>query len=237
MKNLFFTSRIAWIAALVLGGTALPRPLIGQEGVKATPIRQPVTASPAQLLTDYTAEVHSRIAGNPWLHKASGDITHVLTRRDQYPARMVSELLSGLERLALESGHPRVRTEAAAISGTAGSRNAPNPMPGTVARLIRLYQRSQDPSVRRLIVFAMPHAAERAAAVAFVRFVALQDPENQDFPGAIGLALGTLETMDEEGRTVLRELHEKQLVKDPLARWDLENLAKRGYRIDWRPTS
>ncbi len=215
----------AALGGLLLGGSLLSPSLGAQQTEVATLQKSP---TPVQLLKTFEAEARGLTKGSP---RAGLEISHILLRREQYPAGTVQELLSGLERLALQSTSSRVRADAALQLGTPGLRTARNAMPGTVTRLLRVYRQSSDPLVRGVVIARLASVAERRDAIEFIRSVALQDPSQQDFPGAAFHAIATLVAMDEDGRMVLRELHEKQLVKDLDARSGLAEWAKRGFRV------
>lgn len=210
----------------VLAGVLLLAGALGASSAAAqTP--HPVQLDPDELLSAFARE-----------HQAPGDrarasleLTHVLTHHADYAAREVAALLRGLERLALSGETSRLRASAALRLALPGSHRSTRPMTGMVVRLERLYERSQDPMVRSVIVSAMADAAERRDALAFLERLAIQAPAETDFPGAAMQALATLAAMDADGRAVLKRLHETRAVQDPEARYDLWVLASRGYRI------
>ena len=185
-------------------------------------------ATPERLLADFAVEEQDR---SPRPRTAGPDIIHVLNNRDKFPAQTVGAILAGLERLALSSPDARVRTGAAAAFTTAGSRRNPRPVPGIAQRMLRMYERSQDQAVRRVLVSFMARSAEPQVVIPFVRSLAIQEPHAADFPGAAGHALATLIAMGEGGRSALQDLHARGLVRDPRARFELDELAKRDFRV------
>ncbi len=160
------------------------------------------------------------------------DVAHVLTYPDDYLSADLELFLRGLEEIALTGESSRLRASAAFSLSFPGSRRKPHPVPGTVRRLERIYRRSNDPAVRGVVVASMADVAEGDKALVFLEGIATEVPVHADSPGSASRALGTLVAMDEDGRTVLKRLHETQAVRDPEARHELSVLADRGYRID-----
>jgi hypothetical protein len=68
---------------------------------------------------------------------------------------------------------------------------------------------------------------ETRQAALFLERVAKQD--RADFPDSQQRTLTSLLRLDDEGRTVLRRLHETNAVPNPQAKLTLEQLAKQGY--------
>jgi hypothetical protein len=82
-----------------------------------------------------------------------------------------------------------------------------------------------------MVVVAMADLVERQKAFGFLERIAVQGPENSDFPGAARRALGTLVAMGDEGRVVLKRLYDSGAVRDPEAKMELATLAKQGFRL------
>jgi hypothetical protein len=208
-------------AVFLLGAAFIPQSLCAQK-----PHR--VTRAPGELVAtfarDYQAP-HGPTTG------AGRYVAHVLTYPEDYPAADLAVFQQGLEQLALTSDSPRLRTSSTFSLSQLGSRGRPHPVAGTMERLERIYQRSTDPAVRSMVVVSLYDVSERPEALAFLERVAKQAPGNQDFPGAASRALGSLVLMGDEGRAVLRRLHQTGAVRDADARLELDNLAKRGFRI------
>jgi hypothetical protein len=216
-------SPVAFATALLLASWAAPED--GQ--AQNRPVGR-VNATPERLLADFAVEEQGRSRGPA---TAGPDIVHVLNNSDKFPAQTVNAILTGLERLALSSPDARVRAGAAAAFTIAGSRRNPRPIPGIAQRMLRMYDRSQDQAVRRVLVSFMGRSAEPQVVIPFVRTLAMQEPHAADFPGAAGHALATLVAMEQGGRPVLQDLHARGLVRDPGARFELNELAKRDFRI------
>ena len=210
--------RSASLAVLLLGTALSALPANAQE-------RHRITRTPGELISALVREKQTPGGYDP----ASHDITVVLTHRSDYPAPYVEAILRGLEQLALTGDSPDLRRSVVLWLAIPGSRRSTHPVPGTVARLARLYRR--DPAVRGVVVSAMADLAERQEALAFLERIAVQAPEDADFPESAGRALATLVAMGDEGRAVLKRLHDTRAVRDLQARYELSVLASRGYRI------
>lgn len=210
---------LALVAAVTFDGSLL----------QAQPVRgvtRQITASPRELVSRLR-----RAPGPDEADQARADITHVLLNRGDYQPANVDELLNTLEQLALSGSANRVRASAAMMLATPGLRTAPDPMQGTVGRMIRLYHASSDPLVKGVILSTLPRVAECQPALRLLRSVAAAPLQSPDFPAAPSTALGALAAMGDEGRAVLRELHVTGAVRDPSARRELAVLAERGFRI------
>lgn len=85
--------------------------------------------------------------------------------------------------------------------------------------------------LRMRVLGTLSVQAERPAAIAFVRRIAMQEPRHEDFPGAVHEAIATLLAMHDEGRAALRELHARGLVRDPEERRGLDHLAQNDFRF------
>jgi hypothetical protein len=205
----------------LLGAALIPESLYAQK-----PNR--VTRAPGELVTAFARDYqtpHGPTSG------AGRDVAHVLTYPEDYPAADLAVFQQGLEQLALTSDSRRLRTSSTFSLSQLGSRAKPHPVAGTMERLERIYQQSTDPEVRSMVVVSLYDVSERPRALAFLERVAKQAPDNQDFPGAASRALGSLVLMGDEGRAVLQRLYRTSAVRDPDARLELDNLAKRGFRI------
>lgn len=187
-----------------------------------------VTRTPTELLAafehDYDATGKATSAG-------SLDLTYVLMHHTEFPSADVEALLQGLERIALVGDASPLRAAAVLRLVIPGSLQSRSPVPNMMGRLERIYQGTNDPLVRSSVVSSMAELAQRQAALRFLEKVAVQAPEAADFPGSASRALGTLVAMGDEGREVLRRLHESEAIRDPEARYELSVLASRGYRL------
>jgi hypothetical protein len=214
---------IALVATLIFGGWT-----VSADGQARGHVTIRVNAIPERLLADFVAEVQGKSLGPPM---AGLSITHILLNRQDYPKQTVDELINGLERLALNSSDERLSVGAAGAFATAGSRRNPRPVPGIAQRMLRMYQQSRHELVRSVLLSSMGQSAEPQVVIQFIRSLAIRDPRAADFPGAASRALATLIVMGEEGRAILQDLHTKGLVRDPNARFELSELAKRNYRF------
>lgn len=191
-----------------------------------------ITGSPAQaqgnrhgaseLLTEFSDRSQDSLS-----HRAGLVIGDILLRNAENPRARVDSLLVGLARIAAEGERPAA-IEAVTMLGAPGFRTVPHPLPGTVLRLRRIYSRSSDPMVRRVIVGSMGWQAERVAAIAFVRKIAMAEPGHEDFPDAVHEAIRVLLAMGTEGRAVVSDLHRRRLVRIPEERHNLELLDRAG---------
>ena len=166
-------------------------------------------------------------AGVP--NQAVGAIKWIQRNRNQVPQSTVHELLDGLELLALTSDDVTVRRSATLNIGMFGAQRWDDPMPGTVARLRRLYNQTDDETVQIAVMTSMRLVAEESQAAAFLRRIAMQAGEDRDFHTAPSSAIYGLSVLGDAGSTTLRELHAGNLVRDPRAATQLELLAERGY--------
>ncbi|MEW5927754.1 MAG: hypothetical protein AB1941_09730 [Gemmatimonadota bacterium] len=198
-------------------------PLKGQE--RPSRSSQQETRSSQEILTRFVAE-----RGSPD-GRATAEIIDIFVDPGKYPQTTVDALLDGLEHLALTSADSLIRSAAASKIGMAGWSSRKPPLPGIVARQVRLYRRSSDPMVRARIVSSLTGAAETQAAAAFLRTIALQSSRRGDFPNAPIAAIRALTRLGEDGPATLRELHQSGQVHDREASAFLAQLSKTGYRL------
>lgn len=141
-----------------------------------------------------------------------GDAPDQVLYPKQYPRVRVDSVIDGLERLALTAESEDVARSAAAAVASAGATK--RGMSGILDRTLRIYKHSSSLRVRATIVHFMRDQGDRDRAIAFLRSVAAQDSEQQDFDGAPFLAAMALSEMGVEGRSVLSELRQKRLLRD-----------------------
>ena len=188
--------------------------------------RRQVKQPPAELVAAFD---YDNAAPRHILSQASVDLMSVLIGQADYPSGDVATVLDGLEQVALSGASLNVRAEAALTLSVAGSRDARQPQPTTLARLERIYARSDDPQVRAAVVSGLARAAEHRRTLVFLEKVAAKDPA--DYPGASLDALASIASHDEPGRAVLKRLHTTGAVHDGHAQQWLDIVASRGYRI------
>ena len=157
---------------------------------------------------------------------ASHEFAQALTYPGNYPAADLEALMRGLEELAV-TGPPRLRADAAIRLSMPGSRRVVRPISGVFARLERVYRRSTDPLTRRVLITVMAESTERQNAAKFLERIAKQEPAH--FLEAQYKAIQSLCRLGEEGRAVLKRLHETQVVREPKAKQTLAILAKDGF--------
>lgn len=211
---------VAALSVLLIWSCSTHSPAMAQAGRR-------VDRSPEQLLAAFARRQGPRNEQDA----ASRDVTHVLSHPQDYPPADLEAFLLGLERLAVDAETSRLRGEAAFAVSLPGSRRKPHPVKGTVARLERIYRRSDDDYVQAMVVAGMADVAERREALEFLEPIAVQDPQQADFPGAASRALNSMWAMEEDGRAVLERLHVTGSVRDPKARHELAVLAGRGFRV------
>ena len=177
---------------------------------------------PSELLAAY---VHERETPDAQPN-ASRELIHALTNHGDYPAAYLESLVSGLDELAVSGSTPRLRAEAAVSLSIPGSKRAVHPIPGIFARLERVYRRSTDPLTQSVLIDVMGESTARQHAAKFLERIAKQEPA--DFSEAQYKAIQSLRRLDEEGRMVLKRLHETKVVREPKAKLTLAALAKEG---------
>jgi hypothetical protein len=191
--------------------------------------RRQVDRSPSELLSAFEREYQTPKGPTSGVGR---DIAQVITYPETYPPNDLTVFVNGLEHLALNgTSSSRARASAVMTLSLLGSRRKSHPVRGITDRLERIYQQTKDPTVRGMVVVGMSDVVERAKALRLLERIALQHPEKSDFPGAASRALGSLVAMDDEGRAVLRRLHETGAVRDPGAKLELANLAKQDFRL------
>lgn len=158
-------------------------------------------------------------------------IYHVLLRPGAYGHARLRPFLEQLEGVAVNHPSRHLAAEAAYALSIPGTRAVDAPVPGTVERLIEVYNRTRHGVARAVVVGSMIDQSERAAAIPFLESVATM-PRNATGPDlAQRLAIYALASMGEEGRRVLRRLHESGVITEPEARYQLEVIARKGYRV------
>jgi hypothetical protein len=204
----------------VLVGTVIP----GLASAQAHRVTRP----PTELLSAFEREYQT--SSGP-TSGAGSDIVQVVTYPESYPAADLEQFTRGLEQLALKGNSSRVRASAVMNLALLGSRRKAHPVSGTMSRLQGIYNKSNDPIVRSMVVVGMADISERPKALGFLERIATQPAEASDFPGAASRALGSLVAMDDEGRAVLKRLYESRAVRDPGAKLELSTLSQRGFRV------
>lgn len=173
--------------------------------------------------------------GAAW-ESGSRGVCQILALSAPFRARRDS-LLDALERLAMTSDHRQVWSAAAARIACAGQPDqGPPAATGIIARLTRMYHRTQDVGVRSNIMDRLPEQAERLDAAALLRSIAAQpDPHLHRRMDDIGdvrtEALRLLAMMGGEGQAVLRAMHRSGEARSPHARALLAEMARRGFPV------
>jgi hypothetical protein len=162
-------------------------------------------------------------------NNASLELTHVLSHPTEYPMAYVESLLRQLEQFTLTGSPEWLRNEAVLGLALPSSKRVAHPIPSSFARLERIYRRSPDPVVKRTVINAMGSSSESQRACAFLEQIATQD--SADYPDAPVTAITSLLIQGDEGKIVLKRLHENGKVRDREARRSLAILAKSEFRL------
>lgn len=185
--------------------------------------------TPAELFQGFVSE---GAAAGQRSAAQSRRIYHVLLRPGAYGHARLRPFLEQLKDVAVNHPAERLAAEAAYALSIPGTRAVDAPAPGTVERLIEVYNRTQHGVVRAVVVGSMIDQSEREAAIPCLESVATT-PRNATGPDlAQRLAIYALASMGDAGRQVLRRLHERRAIRDPEARYQLEVIARNGYRLD-----
>jgi hypothetical protein len=122
-------------------------------------------------------------------------------------------------------------TRISAVITLSAAGTGEQPLPGMVNRLKNIYKQSDDRFVRGSVVAAMQGQKDRKPAIAFLKSIASEDPNHQDFPEASLNAVSSLSKMGQDGLAALRDLRQANSVADPSARgfidWYLGKPAQR----------
>jgi hypothetical protein len=217
---------------LVVCVMVAPPPLCGQSPMAERARNWPVDS----VLLHFERDASARVRNSA----ATGSATEIIYLPRAYTARQDS-LVDGLERLALTSHNANVRSEAVALIAFAGTggRTAP-PLPGIIPRLARIYPAWPGDIVQLHIRNSMPEQAERRAAAAFLRTLAIAPDPGNGGMGPHGYfavgdpraeALSRLAEMGAEGRAVLQAIHRSGEARSPQARAILARMAQRGFPV------
>jgi hypothetical protein len=190
-KRVIFTlvTSIVWLVPMIAHGQALSKPSTAPKGA-------------TEVLANFEKRAKS----------GDGTVLQIILHPEEYPRARVDSVIDGLEKLALSVESELVRTEAAGALGMAGS--AKKALPGVFNRELRVYRNSTSRTVRAMIVHHMWDQSERDRAIAFLKSIAVQDSDREDFSGAPFLASMSLSEMGADGRSALAELGEKRLLRD-----------------------
>ena len=206
------------LAAVVLSFACFsPSPLSGQ-------VRRQVTTSPARLVAAFVRDNEGQ---GRTQSLESIELPAILLSRADYPASSMSALLDSLEAVALSRRPTRVRAIATMALASPGSRDALQPRAGTVARLERIYQRTDSPEVRAAVVSGLTRSTEHQQALGFLETAAIKQPP--DFPGEPVAALAAIAGHGERGREVLGRLAQNGRVHDPEAQQWLSLFLSQGH--------
>jgi hypothetical protein len=169
----------------------------------------------------------------PSCESLSTGVTGIQASPERYPASLVEGVMNGLADLAVSHPDKRVRRSAAvwiAVSGTAAK-----PPVGVLQRMWEVYDRSDDPDVRAVLVNYSPRQKETEEATRFLVHAATGDRGRNvaPFPDEV-LALEALSRTGPRGRAALQQLHAAQSVKTEAAKERLIRLEREDFRpIDY----
>lgn len=141
----------------------------------------------------------------------------------------VDALISGLERLAIDSDDPRVASPAAGLLAVAGLPYAHRPRPDVPERLLHIWENAENVYAQRAVISRLPYLADRETAIEILSRITMQPTEEHPYDGAGGSAALGLAFMGEDGRAALRSLHQSGRIPDG-TRQAVERMAERGYR-------
>lgn len=131
---------------------------------------------------------------------------------ERYAPARVDSVLAGLEQIALTADPRFIGSSAAASLARAGSvQNAP---PGVFDRQVRVYVKSNSPIVRLRILNAMFEQRDRVRSLAFLKAVAAQRTDQQDFQDAAVTAVEGLSRMGAAGRAALIDMRDRNTLRD-----------------------
>jgi len=144
----------------------------------------------------------------------------ILQQRKKYPPAKIDSLVGGLERLAITAATPIARMSAAGALANAGA--GEDPLPGAFDRIVAVYRRSGEDLVRRIILSNMSIQHDKERAIAFLKVVAGEPPDSQDFTSASLSAVSKLGSMGDPGLAALAQLRESGALRDGKARGYVE---------------
>ncbi|MFW6010789.1 MAG: HEAT repeat domain-containing protein, partial [Gemmatimonadota bacterium] len=156
----------------------------------------------------------------------------VTRKRSAYPPEVVEGVLDGLIDLALSASEQLVRSRAIVTVAGVGSRRRVEPMAGIVERLGRLYEEADRFDVRFTVANVLQTQHDTARAIDLLKRIARDDgprDRRHGSPPAL-LALESLRSFGQAGRTALQELHaDLPSIRNPAARSTLVRVAKNNF--------
>jgi hypothetical protein len=210
MNNKWITSRLrepSWLV-VVLGLTGALTPTT----INAQPVN---TASPkvkgvSELLSHFEETAIRTGSGGT-------DLAFMLRDWEEHPRARLDSIVNGFEQIVLHSNSANARLSAAVMLAFAAG-SSDRPLGGLLDRVIALYRRTGEPLAQSAIVSSMYGQRDRPRAIAFLKSVAIEAPDRQDFTQASLTAVSTLARMGEDGRAALVELRQSGAVRDPAAK-------------------
>lgn len=152
--------------------------------------------------------------------------------RSAYPREVVEGVLDGLIDLALSASEQLVRSRAIVTVAGVGSRHRVEPMEGIVERLGRLYEAADRFDVRFTVANVLQTQHDTARAIELLKRIARDDgprDRRHGSPPAL-LALESLRSFGQAGRTALEELHaDLPSIRNPAARSTLVRVAQNDF--------
>lgn len=215
--------------------TMLVAACAGQAAAQPSPTPGDLSRAPASVLLRQVERGPGADTASPDPAASRRAIRDIVQNRGRFPQARIDSLLAGLERIA--SGRDeQARWDAVGLLADFGqSRSTYKALPGTYARLARIYGTTRDPLVRATIVGEIPALDEREQALPFLASLASAPAERQPFSGATDAAIRALARMGEPGMTILRRLYEKgelRGVRDVATNVFLNNMAR---SREWGP--
>lgn len=209
-------------AVLVAGSLALAAtPALGQ------------ALDSAALQASFDCFERSRLDGKV-LSECSADVVaieRIIIHPDEFSSAYRA-VLDGLERLGVESESHRVRIGAVGWLLTAGEWNDGAVSGDILRRVRRIYRAGPSASFRFSVVQRALRQPDTAAVLELLTEVAQDDRPGDRAAhfSAPSLAVSVLADMGPRGSAILERLHTEDSVKHPLARYQLQELAKKDFR-------
>jgi hypothetical protein len=209
MSTHWITSRLrerSWLVVVFCLSGALTRTTINAQPVNTA---SPKARGVSELLGHFEETAIRTGSGGP-------DPFFILRDWDKHPRSRIDSIVDGLEHILFNSTSENARMSAAVMLAAAGSSD--RPLPGLLERVIADYRRTREPLAQSAIVSFMTGQRDRPRAIAFLKSVAIEAPDRQDFTQASLTAVSTLARMGEAGRAALIELRQTGAVRDPAAK-------------------
>lgn len=194
---------------------------------------RPPTGAEA-LLAAFERESSEFPSGSGEAHFA---VSEVMSRPGSFKRGFIDSVARGLEELALNGRKPLVRHRAVGLVARLGEVGPHTQESGSVARLARIYRRSNDGVVKGVILFLMTRQREQGLALSFIASIAAEPPTGRtdsavcfpDCPLTLQLqAVQTLNRLGPRGHAILRDLRARGAIRDPSALQEIQQWEREG---------